>query len=257
MALNLYGDSLLVAQFREFYREVIRLKRLVKTGVWTPVAVAATPGAEGAEGNESINAVWQRLLTLLERQELAAGRISGDYMMEFYKEAQFLMAALADDIFLHIDWPGREVWHEHLLEAKLFNTHSAGDAFFEKLNNLLQARDPINAELAKIYLMCLSLGFLGKYRDATDFSPIDDYRNRLFDFLKQSEGEAGQQPFRLFTQAYGHMLTQGKEKRLPNPRRWIIALTVLVLTLFGFSQLLWADLTSEMRTLLHQILVIR
>src|SRR2546423_1201449 len=42
-----YGDTFLLAPFREFYREVIRLKRMVMSGAW--VAPSSSVGAEGEE----------------------------------------------------------------------------------------------------------------------------------------------------------------------------------------------------------------
>jgi hypothetical protein len=69
----------------------------------------------------------RRLQTLLEMQALEAGRRGGEYGVLYYKEAQYVMAALADEIFLTLDWTGRDTWRSDLLETRLFGTYDAGE----------------------------------------------------------------------------------------------------------------------------------
>ncbi len=257
MAFTVQGESLLLAQFRQFYSEVIRLKRQVKHGVWT----AAPPmpeedDAEEASTAQSIHSVWQRLLNLLQKQEAEASRLTKDYLYDVYKEAQFIMAALADDIFLNLDWTGKPVWEDNLLEGKLFNTHSAGDSFFEKLDRLLANRDTYYAELAKVYLLALSLGFEGKYR-GKESEELSLYRRQLFNFIKQREPLPETDQYRIFPQSYDHTLDQAKEKRLPHPRGWIAAVFVMVFALGLASHGLWVHHTADLKFILNQVFSIR
>ena len=150
-------DSFLLAQLREFYREVIRLKRTLHLGTWETVA---TP--DSGENPQIGLRVWQRLVSLLEQQALTAGRSVGAYGAELYKEAQYVMAALGDEIFIRLEWEGREAWRSNLIESRLFGTHAAGEVLFQRIEALLARRDPVWAEAAKVYLMTLSLGFRGK-----------------------------------------------------------------------------------------------
>ena len=71
------AEPFLLAQFREFYREVVRLKRRVGRDAW--VFEGDEPSDEAEEGSDprSPSAVWQRLLTLLERQASSARRAGG------------------------------------------------------------------------------------------------------------------------------------------------------------------------------------
>src|SRR3954463_13231422 len=48
-----YGDTFLLAPFREFYREVIRLRRMVVTGAWAAAPNAVPATADSAEGEAS------------------------------------------------------------------------------------------------------------------------------------------------------------------------------------------------------------
>ncbi|HEY7116735.1 MAG TPA: DotU family type IV/VI secretion system protein, partial [Tepidisphaeraceae bacterium] len=45
--------------------------------------------------------------------------------------------ALADEIFLNTEWEGRSYWVSNLLETKIYQTHAAGELFFQKLERLL------------------------------------------------------------------------------------------------------------------------
>ncbi len=254
MATALYGDTLLVAQFREFYNEVIRLKHTVHSAAWN---VRARTGEESERTAQSINSVWQRLLTLLEQQELTASRLGGDYFFEIYKESQYIMAGLADEIFLNLNWPGKEIWRNNLLESKLFNSHSAGDIFFQKLDKLLNARDPIYTDLAKVYLMALSLGFEGKHRGAEEADAINRYRLQLFEFIRKREPEMETETYRLFPDAYSHTLDQAKVKLLPHPRGWIVAVIAALAAYLAVSHVLWVESVADLKLILKEIFSIK
>src|ERR1044072_2317156 len=257
-----YGDTFLLAPFREFYREVIRLRRMVVTGAWAGASNAAPATAESPEGEavdlkspagtwvyfpdvipepetgaawvsppggaqapwENTHAqegnvpappaangngsgnnggtqlaptddmrastfVWQRLVSLFERQEAQAWRYGGTYGAEFYKEAQYVMVALADEIFLNAEWEGHRSSVSNLLESKIFRTHVAGELFFQRLDRMLVERDPVYRDLAAVYLMALSLGFRGKYRGRDDRGQLERYRRQLFHFVFRREPE--------------------------------------------------------------------
>jgi type VI secretion system protein ImpK len=305
-----YGDTFLLGPFREFYREVIRLKRVVKIDPWVgPRGVPEeggddfnvwkgtwvyypdfSPGA-GSEAEPDAGAgaslvplrdeptwavsdrryrvaraellppgeppapsdhikmsifVWQQLLSLFERQETHAWRYGGTYGVEFYKKAQYVMVALADEIFLHTKWAGQSAWVSHLLETKIFGTHVAGELFFDGLERLLHDRDPVYRDLAAVYLMALSLGFEGKYRGARDRRALADYRRRLFSFVFRYEPGLDGEARQLFPEAYDHTLQEEKKRRLPNPRAWLILLGFVVVAYVLFTHGLWLKLTGPL-----------
>ncbi|HYE89568.1 MAG TPA: hypothetical protein VEA38_01055, partial [Terriglobales bacterium] len=97
-------DSFLLAQFREFYREVIRLKQSVQGGTWHAAPAPAPDGPAPAGETPQVGArIWQRLVSILETQALTAGRSTGAYGAELYRDAQYVMAALADEVFLNTE----------------------------------------------------------------------------------------------------------------------------------------------------------
>src|SRR4051812_38562143 len=112
------GASLLLAQFRDFYSELINLKKVIRAG--------ATFGGMGSpdqnEGERSARAVADRLAAVMEQQSVLAGRRGSDYT-GFYRQAEYVMAALADEILLHhLNWEGKQAWNNHLIEYRLFKT---------------------------------------------------------------------------------------------------------------------------------------
>ena len=249
-----YSDSFLLAQFREFYSEVVRLKRLVQAGTWAfaPEDIAKPE----ADDHQAGTAVWQQLLTVLEQQELLAGRKGGEYGAVLYKDAQYVMAALADEIFLHLDWDGREAWNAHLLETKLFHSHSAGEHLFEKIEQLLLEPDPVFRDLAKVYLMALGLGFQGKFRGTDDAGQIDHQRRQLFAFMSHREPDILNASRHLFQETYSHSLDGGGARTLPDTRKWIALLVGVVLTLVVISSSLWRHLTMDLYNVINRILMI-
>ena len=307
-----YGDTFLLAPFKEFYREVIRLKRMVKAsvsvtppggteaggdefdlpkGTWVyypdfvpaagleaepeigagmdvvplrdapPWAAPDRPGeilmtkrlpsADPSAPADYIKAsifVWQRLLSLFERQEAHAWRYGGTYGFEFYKKAQYVMVALADEIFLHtFEWEGRRVWVSHLLETKIFGKEMAGDLFFEDLERLLRDRDPVYRDLAAVYLMALSLGFRGKYRGGPDDAArLLEYRRQLFNFVFRREPDLADETRRLCPETYFHTIRDEQKRKLPNPRAWVILLVAVVAAYVAITHAIWLNLTQEL-----------
>jgi type VI secretion system protein ImpK len=252
-------------QFREFYREVARLKRTVAYAApasaaeelifmsaaaavaqGTRSSTASLPAPSASEASPAVTGVWQQLLSLLERQSLEAGR-GGAFAYEVYREAQYVMAALADEIFLHLDWEGKQSWP--LLESRLFQTHIAGEEVFARIDRLLMRRDPFYLDLAAVYFMALSLGFQGKYRGVEDHPPLE-YRRQLFRMIYRRDPKLFATTGPLFPQTYQNTLDKSEVKKLPAQWLWLW-LVVLVLGMWiGISQLAWSAATSKVSCLI-------
>lgn len=192
----------------------------------------------------------QRLQSLLEMQALEAGRRGGEYGVLYYKEAQYVMAALADEIFLHLDWPGRGYWKDDLLEARLFGTYAAGERFYQRLDKLLSTGDRVQAELAVVYLLALSLGFRGKYRGAKYDRKLLDYRKQLYYYIYQRRPDLADQTRRMMPAAYEHTQTDAVPRMLPSPTRWFWLLGAVVVVYLAVAHVAWLDAIAPLsRTL--------
>jgi type VI secretion system protein ImpK len=272
-----------IRQFREFFAEVTALRRLIlaKETAEEVVEAAAMPLALGpilepeelavaAQGGGAAAAValpkrsgghrgdnplvaeaQQKLLALLEGQALAAEARAGAFGKSFYREAQFVMAALADEVFVSLSWSGSGQWQRTLLETRLFGSYGAGHEFFKRLDTLLEEEEPAYVELAYIYLLALSLGFRGKHRSREAAKMLDEYRVRLHAFVFGTAAEGPVLPKRVSAAAYECTRVQKQVALLPSPLRWF-ALLAAVASVFLIGQhVLWDSMTEELELLLR------
>ena len=245
----------LLDRFQDFYREVLRLKQSVGQGSWVFDSRPGQPGQPGTIEDLSPTAVWRTLLALLERQALEASRSGGDFALEVYRRAQYAMAALADEVFLHLDWPGREAWRSNLLESRLFGSHRAGEELFERIEELLHDRDTVYGELARVYLTVLALGFQGKYRGHPDAErELESYRRRLFRFIFGRDPQAVRGDERLMPEAYAATLDEGSGSTLPHLKPWVWAAVLLLALWLGGGHLIWRSTLTDLQPLVTEIL---
>lgn len=235
-------DLSFVSEFQDFYSEVIRLRRLVGSGI----GLAPAAPASGNAGDTQALYIATRLSGLMERQSLFAGRSVGEIGFGLYREVQYVMAALADETFLRLEWPGREYWSTHLLETQLFDSHNAGEEFFARMDRLLEQPERSYTDIYSVYLLALSLGFRGKYWGVDDGGRVEAYRRRLFVRIYRRRPELFGGQTHLFPDSYRHTLSEGVARRLPSPSRWFAALAAAVLIWLGVAQVAWHSLTDDL-----------
>ncbi len=102
----------------------------------------------------------RRVLGLFETmmQNGREARIPEQDMMD----VKYALAAFADEVIYHSSWPGRTQWLNNPLQLQFFQENTAGDGFFERLDNLHAQRG--RDHVTQIYFLCLALGFQGKFR---------------------------------------------------------------------------------------------
>ena len=252
MATSMHAQSVLFTQFTTFYHEVIRLKQLVTSEM--KATYVEQKEHENGEQLSAVTTVWQQLFAILEQQAQAPGPGAWEYGAEVYKDAQYVMAALADETFLHLEWTGKAAWRANLLEERLFASHVAGERLFQKLERLLQRREPVYADLATVYLMALALGFRGTFWGRDDHGQLDRYRRQLFAFITQRQPGLADTARRLFPEAYAYTLAEAQRALLPAPRRWLLAVAGLVLCLGVMAHGIWHYVTADVHGILTQML---
>lgn len=282
----IHANEFLLAQFRDFYTEVIRLKQLIKSsgGMSSvdalPAETVASGNGHGAmieplSGGKPITSlavrdafdstrepsteqtkltllVWQNLIALFRRNAVQVLRAAGK-PTDNYFEAQYVMAAFADDVFIHLDWEGRRAWMSNLLESTLFQSHVAGEVFFEKLDRLLRDRDPADKSLATVYLTALSLGFRGMYHGLNDHGKLRNYRQELFNFIFRQPADLINDAKVAFPDSYVQNLRKEKRKKLLNPRVWLAVLGFVLIGYLGLSHGVWVRLTARLERANQQI----
>jgi type VI secretion system protein ImpK len=247
-----YRSSFVLSHFHDFYAEVMRLKTMIRSGAWVFAPDGELSGEEGED--RSANAVAARISAIIEKQAMDAERTGGDFGSGFFREAQYVMAAMADEVFLTMDWEGRESWQSNLVETRLFGTHAAGQVFFEKLERLLDSRDPAHSEVGVLYLLALALGFRGKYRGQEDGGAIDRYKRKLFSFVARRDPDLYRSARRLFPLTYAHTLDQGKSRLLPSSLKWWLLAGFIFILLLILQHGIWVGMTTELMETLEGIL---
>ena len=236
------GESVDLAtmQFRTFYVELSKMQRVA--------AKASEANAASIARTASAN-----LLQLIELQTLATRRLGGRSGQEIETDARFLKAALADELMLNLQWPGRLDWHQVLLESKLFNSGISGDKVFDDIDRLLMARDPGDRNRARLYLHVLALGFQGRYRGSADAGEVlADYRRDLFQFVYQRAADLSATGRTVSAQAYLSTLSYVSAKRFRRFSRWTVWLLAAALLLLTLSEALW--IWQSLRLRIHIVL---
>ena len=77
-------------------------------------------------------------------------------------DVKYALAAFADEVIYHSQWPGRTQWLTNPLQLQFFQETTAGNGFFERLDALHNQRGRVH--VTQIYFLCLALGFEGRYR---------------------------------------------------------------------------------------------
>jgi type VI secretion system protein ImpK len=122
-----------------------------------------------------------RSLDDMERDARLAG-YSGDHI----KNVEFALVSFLDSVVLNSSEPGRAEWERQSLAMQRFNVANAGEVFFEKLETFRLERDSHHvADVLEVYLLCLLLGFEGRYAgNIAELAPIIDRTRQRIDSIR-------------------------------------------------------------------------
>ncbi len=88
--------------------------------------------------------------------------------------AFYSIVVMLDEVILCSELPYRKEWRDNLLQIKYFGHSTGGVEFFNMLNKVIGS----GSQAAWVFLLCLLLGFRGKYSVSND-DEIQDYISRL------------------------------------------------------------------------------
>jgi type VI secretion system protein ImpK len=225
-----------VEAFLHFHEELTAARRRVEE---FPFIHHESSDGTSEPGEERVRRVRAPLIASLRSQELEAGRRGGEAGSLRYRIAQFAMVALADEVFLTLDWDGRTRWGDSLLETEFFGSRLAGEEFYVRCDELVRRSAGDERNLGLVYLLALNLGFEGMVRGADDRSAITSHRTRLQSFAFPHGFPLSESRSQLMAQPYGHVLSGANRAALPNPRRWMTVFAVVILVYLGGSFLIW------------------
>jgi type VI secretion system protein ImpK len=229
MEVRLPYDPFLLTRFEEFYEELVRFKMQLGGHIQAS-AIAAQD-------------IQQGLAALLAQQENEVERTGTLLGLEMYRQAQRVMACLADEVFGSYSW-SKSKWPS--LEVELFRVDepgglSHGGQCFRKLDQLLHQDDPVYRELASVYFYALVLGKAGD-------GETKDYVAALGKMISPTVDRS-----RLFPQSYAHTLAENKLTFLPSSRKWWLGLAGIFVAWLALSWGLWAQVSAPVRIQLDEI----
>lgn len=190
---------------------------------------------------------------LIERASAQA--LNAGLDVQLFHQGLFPIAAWVDErISRRKIWASPMAWQPYLLQRRYFKTAVAGQEFFERLEALTADEAPVR----EIYLLCLCMGFVGRYSAAADSAELSQLRLDQYRLVLEAIGASAEgAELRLFPMAYrtGDM---NKSSRTSHRPRWLRPTMILVVVvpvgliiLLGLS--LDAELTSWVRAFRRSI----
>lgn len=79
------------------------------------------------------------------------------------QSARYAMTAFVDELVMRSSCPQRREWMSKPLQLEFYGKNSAGEVFYEKLDNLRTSGEK-NHNLLEVYYLCLQMGYEGHYR---------------------------------------------------------------------------------------------
>ena len=241
------------SRFRMFWKEVEAVRADILTQAVAPSAPTGLSEPASASGSAPSPALVQvptkvreQLLGVLRAQEAEVARFGTGPVFEYYREAQYVMVATADEVFVRLPWSGASSWASNPLETDLFGSRCAGQAIFERIERLAGTPDATTRELAAVYLTALALGFEGRYAGRPDRRAIDGYKRQLRELIFGTNTDLTDPFRRLIPQCYDNTITAGAGRKLRSPRVWWWATAVVLIVWVITSRALWRGLRAPL-----------
>jgi len=243
--------------FAEFYEEVANIKLAIaegRLGAYLAVGDEVPP----TQAVDLASRVSGKLTSFLRQQAQTVSKNSSEATHRAYGVTQYIMAALADEIFiLEIDWTGRKVWLDVLMEYKLFRTRDAGKQFFQLAERLLNAhqRSPQHIDLAAVLLLALQLGFKGFYRGEEGEATLEVLREKLHRLVNTDRPK---RDTAAFPEAYQQLVVGKNEERIAPLRPWYWAGAIALGVYLVVSTSVWFALLRPFNTEVgHSVIAVK
>ncbi|MFH1765572.1 MAG: DotU family type IV/VI secretion system protein [Gemmatimonadota bacterium] len=153
------------------------------------------------------------------------------YSEESVTMAGYAVIAFLDESVLNSPQPMFSEWPRRPLQEEIFGEFLGGEAFFSNLEHLLNQADSEElGDLIEVYLLCLSLGFQGRYA-AGARSELDGFKRRSRDKIVRIRGAWGD-----LSPSWSSPPPVGTSSGMDRVTRWIAGSAAAVSLFFG---LLW------------------
>lgn len=239
--------SFLTNSFEEFHQIIFKYRKKIKESSFF------SPLDHEEQKIQKIFAFQNEIISFIKSKSAEifyeTGKIGGD----IFEEVGYIMAALSDEIFIGLNWDGREYWKNNLIEQKMFNSHNSGEIIFDKIFRVLQDQSIEAAELAIIYFYCLALGFQGAKRSLADVAEqIQVLKAKLYYKIYYKDSKLFREKSFLFPKSYDSLFAE-KNILFDNPVKFwkrilfgsIIFYLIVVEALWNYKMRYFFSLLAE------------
>ena len=273
--VNKSNNDFLLMQFRLFVDEV---QNIIKT---SKVTVQKTNFDKDSERNLSdddnqtdetkelhyspeeylAKQVNNSLCKLIDVQNMELMRHGSRSEQKRFEDAKYIKSAVADELLLTQEWPGKNHFTDFLIETSLFGTSIAGEKIFEEIDKLIQFPPGREPDIERMYLFALAIGFEGKYKGHNSENEINKVLEDLFIHITRREPEFGPKNLKnnddrfVSKQAYQHTISNIKPIRIFRLSKQSVIFAICCISLLIISQLLWIWLTGSLRDSLSNFAV--
>lgn len=242
-----YLQSAILKDFRIFYGELLLLQNMaLGNSAQTETSLPPLP-----DDHTLAYRIRRRLEDVLIAQHTEVS--SQIYAASYYREAQYIMVSLADEIFINLNWRGKEEWKDNLLESLMYNTQDSGDKFFENLDHFLDSSNAQNSDMGALYLIALGLGFKGRYRGTKNEDELFAYRKKLYRYIAYEDVELLENKSHLFAEVYENIIESRQNIIVPDSRPWWLSLGVICMGFLGISSLIWLTHMNSFSPLVNNL----
>jgi type IV/VI secretion system ImpK/VasF family protein len=246
----------LFSKFRAFYNEIIRFKHQKSEFTAGFATAIVTEYSADLSPDAAAEALSKKLMEMLELQAAEAKWMGGE-AGERYPDAQYAMAALADETFTHMEWEGQAAWPKFLLEVKLYKTRAADVELFRRIDKLLKDKpnSPVARDMARVYLLVIAAGFRGKYRPFGLTRALAEYRQRLYEFVHEGDALMLYAADRkIFPEAASRTLEGHAVSRFTAAQRWAAILIFLVVGYTVLAHFAWNRVSADLKDVTDRIM---
>ena len=252
MPLQSATDTLLLRQFRLFVAEVMRVIGTFEQAHFDGEDSPDVARSAAADASDT-------LAREIDAQTMEISRIGSPADRAAVDELRYLKAAIADELLLSHDWPGRSRHTEYLIETRVFGSSVAGDEVFNRIDALLADAAGQPSQMAALYLFAISVGFAGRHRGPQAETELQPLRDALFRKIYRREptltpGLANQPQLServLSEQAYRYRLSDIAPVRFFRFSRGTLAFIATMLVLLALSQVAWRVTSAPVRKALE------
>ena len=136
---------------------------------------------------EAFRAQMKHVLATAEQEARRIGYAGDDV-----RYALFALIAFIDESVLNSPHPMFADWGRRPLQEEVFGGHTAGELFFQYLQQLLGRQDSEDlADVLEVYQLCLLLGFKGRY-SVTHGSELQVIAGHVGQKIERARGRAGE-----------------------------------------------------------------